>query len=123
MDICGVGRIKRAIERHGERFLAKVFTPGEIEFCSSRSNPYPSYAARFAAKEAVMKLLGAGIREVRFTDVEVRGGGDVRPWLLLTGRAGAIAGKMGIEAMDLSISHEGELAAAVVFAIATNGGE
>ena len=60
VDLCRPARIKRIIKRHGDRFLRRVFTEAEIEYCSSKGNPYLSYAARFAAKEATMKILAPG---------------------------------------------------------------
>ncbi len=118
IDLCEIDRIRKAIERYGERFLKRIFTEGEIRYCSSRANPYPSYAARFAAKEAVMKLLGAGIGHVGFNNIEVVSGIDGRPSLKLDGKALEISGEMGIDSMDISLTHIKSVAAAVVFALA-----
>ncbi|OFW22057.1 MAG: holo-[acyl-carrier-protein] synthase, partial [Acidobacteria bacterium RIFCSPLOWO2_02_FULL_59_13] len=62
VDLIEVSRLRLAIERHGERFLRRVFTPAEIAYCQSKKNPYERFAARFAAKEAAMKALGTGWR-------------------------------------------------------------
>jgi holo-[acyl-carrier protein] synthase len=60
IDIAEVPRIREAIERHGERFLKRIFTEGEIQYCESKANRVERYAARFAAKEAGMKAIGTG---------------------------------------------------------------
>jgi len=72
IDIAEVPRIREAIERFGERFLQRIFTPGEIRYCDSKANRVERYAARFAAKEAAMKALGTGWNHgVRWRDCEV----------------------------------------------------
>ena len=72
IDISEVNRIREAIERHGEAFLKRVYTPSEIAYCKKHRDPYERYAARFAAKEAAMKALGTGwSRGVRWVDIEV----------------------------------------------------
>jgi len=122
VDLFRVNRIEKAITRHGDRFIKRVFTGAEIEYCSKLSNPFPSYAARFAAKEAVMKLLGEGIGNISFTDVEVVRDASGRPSLRLSGKAEKIAAAMGVSKVDISLSHEKDIAVAVVFAIARGGG-
>ena len=109
-----VSRIRAALEnpRTGERFQARVFTSGEIAYCSKRRNRYESFAARFAAKEAMMKALGNsfGWREIEV----VRGEGA--PTIRLQGRAQARAAALGIQHIHLSLSHTAELAIAYVVA-------
>lgn len=71
-DIIEIRRIKNAFDRHGTKFLKKIFTPAEEDYCLSLKNPYPSFAARFAAKEAVTKSLGTGInRNISWRDIEI----------------------------------------------------
>ena len=72
VDLAEVGRIRQAVERHGERFVARIFTPGEIAYVERKANRYERFAARFAAKEAGMKAIGTGWRGgVRWRDFEV----------------------------------------------------
>jgi holo-[acyl-carrier protein] synthase len=114
IDIVDVGRMKTLAARHGERFLRRVFTEAEAAYCSVKSDPSPHFSARFAAKEAAGKALGTGISEgVRFRDMEVLIDGGP-PRLLLHGRAGELARKMGVTRVHLSLSHERGMAAAVV---------
>lgn len=71
-DLIEISRIKEAIEKHGERFLNRIYTPAEIAYCQSKKNPYPHFAGRFAAKEAISKALGTGITPaLPFTAIEV----------------------------------------------------
>ena len=68
VDTVEIPRVQRVLERHGERFLKRVYTPVEVAFCRGR---VPELAARFAAKEAVMKCLGTGVRGVAWKEIEV----------------------------------------------------
>lgn len=115
VDIAEVGRVKAAIERHGETFLRRLYTPAEREYCERFKNKYERFAGRFAAKEAAMKALGTGwSRGVRWVDVEVvrqRGG---RPTVKLHGEAGKIADGLGVKNIALSISHTADQAFAQV---------
>lgn len=115
VDIAEVGRMKAAIERHGETILRRLYTTAEREYCEKFKNKYERFAGRFAAKEAAMKALGTGwSRGVRWVDVEVvrqRGG---RPTVALHGEAGKIAGRMGVKNISLSITHTAEQAFAQV---------
>lgn len=105
-DIIEVDRIKRAISRN-DHFASKLFTPAEIAYCSSKADPAQSYAARFAAKEAVMKALGTGWDgKVNWLDIEVLNDDNGKPYLGLKGGAKDLADKMGITNMQLSLSHE-----------------
>ena len=71
-DIIEIGRIKDSIEKHGERFLNTIYTLNEIEYCESKNKQkYQHYAARFAAKEAISKSIGTGIRKFKFKDIEI----------------------------------------------------
>lgn len=104
----------RAAEIRGSRFLNRVFTPEEINFCMRRRDPWPCLAARFAAKEAVFKALGTGF--TAWHDVEVTGGGDRPVQVVLCGAAGRHARSERITAVLLSIAHD--RGRAVAFAIA-----
>lgn len=115
IDIAEVPRIREAIERHGERFLKRVFTEGEIQYCESKANRVERYAARFAAKEAGMKAIGTGWNHgVRWRDIEVARKPGGRPTLLLHGRAAEFAAKLGATNIALSLTHTAEEAMAQV---------
>jgi holo-[acyl-carrier protein] synthase len=124
MNILGIGldatdipRLADVLERYGERFLQRVFTPGEIAYCTRRRNPAPHLAGRFAAKEATMKALGTGhSRGVLWKDIEVvRGGGP--PRLQLHGGAARRAEGMQVRRSLLTITHSDTLALAQVMLI------
>jgi holo-[acyl-carrier protein] synthase len=115
IDIAEVPRIAEAIERHGQRFLHRVFTEGEIAYCDSKANRIERYAARFAAKEAGMKALGTGWNHgVRWRDVEVCRQPGGRPTLVFHGKAAEFAAKLGTKNIALSLSHTVEQAIAQV---------
>ena len=115
IDIAEVPRIREAIERHGERFLKRIFTEGEIQYCESKANRVERYAARFAAKEAGMKAIGTGWNHgVRWRDIEVARKPGGRPTLLLHGRAAEFAAKLGATNIALSLTHTAEQAFAQV---------
>lgn len=115
IDIAEVPRVGQAIERFGERFLQRIFTPGEIRYCDSKANRIERYAARFAAKEAAMKALGTGWSHgVRWRDCEVMRAPGGRPTMVFHGRAGEFAAKLGVKNAALSLSHTAEQAIAQV---------
>ena len=106
IDIAETERIQKALEKHGERFTRKVFTPAEIAYCERFKNRAERYAARFAAKEAAFKALGTGwARGVRRLDVEVTHQASGKPELELTGRAREVADQLGVTHAVMSISH------------------
>ncbi|WP_166511969.1 holo-ACP synthase [Desulfallas thermosapovorans] len=117
-DIIEITRIEKAARRR-ERFLRRVFTSGEINFCMRRRNPWPCLAARFAAKEAVFKALGTGV--TNWHEVEICGGGDGPVQVKLTGNALQHARSGQVSTVLLSISHN--LGQAVAFATAIHKGE
>lgn len=115
IDIAEVPRIREAIERHGERFLKRIFTEGEIQYCESKANRVERYAARFAAKEAGMKAIGTGWNHgVRWRDIEVVRKPGGRPTLLLHGKAAEFAANLGATNIALSLTHTAEQAFAQV---------
>jgi holo-[acyl-carrier protein] synthase len=115
VDIAEVGRVKAAIERHGEVFLRRVFTAKEREYCEKFKHKFERYAGRFAAKEAAMKALGTGwSRGVRWVDVEVVREKGGRPTMALAGEAGKLAERLGVKRIALSITHTAEQALAQV---------
>jgi len=117
VDIAEVPRIKAAIERRGQPFLLRVYTPNEIAYCESFKNKFERYAGRFAAKEASMKALGTGWRGgIRWVDFEVLREQSGRPVLALTGEAAKIAAALGVRRISLSITHtESQALAQVIF--------
>jgi holo-[acyl-carrier protein] synthase len=115
IDIAEVPRIRKAIERFGDRFLQRVFTPAEILYCDSKANRAERYAARFAAKEAAMKAIGTGWNHgVRWRDCEVTRMPGGRPTLTFHGKAAEFAVKLGVKHRALSLSHTAEQAIAQV---------
>lgn len=114
-DLAEVGRVRAAIERYGDRFIQRIFTPAEIAYVSRKANKYERYAARFAAKEAGMKAIGTGwSRGVRWKDFEVSNKPSGEPTLRFHGAAAEIAAKRGAANVVLSLTHTGEMAMAVV---------
>ncbi len=105
IDLIEIARVEQAVSRSGDRFLTRVFTPGEIEYCYRSSRPGPHLAARFAAKEAVLKALGLGLRQVRWTEVAVERDEMGKPGIRLSGRAGEIARAQGITEVLITLSH------------------
>jgi holo-[acyl-carrier protein] synthase len=114
VDVVEVGRIRDALERWGERFERRVYTPQEREYCRSKATPYPSFAARFAAKEAAMKALGTGWNGVHWKEIEVVRGERGKPSLRLSGNALARFEAMGGRCVRVSLSHTEEYAIAEV---------
>ncbi len=117
VDIIEVERIERAVERLGRRFVERVFTEGEIAYCSSRPRPAQHFAARFAAKEAALKALGIGWSGgVGWKDIEVVSDSARNPAVRLHGKAKKVAGDKAIAAIHISMSHTSSMAIAVAVA-------
>lgn len=117
IDLIEVERVQAAIQRHGGRFLERVYTPTEQSDCQGRVE---SLAARFAAKEAVAKALGCGIGAVTWREIEVRRGLSGQPELHLSGAAACRAVELGLLVWSVSLSHTRTHATAIVVAL---GGE
>lgn len=114
-DIAEIDRVAAAIRRHGQAFLKRVFTETEIRYCERHKARDERYAARFAAKEAMMKALGTGWRRgVRWRDIEVRNAASGKPGIFLAGEAEKHAARLGARHFHLSITHSGNLALALV---------
>ncbi len=111
VDIIEIPRIARALEQYGQRFLRRIYTPEEIDYCRGRA---PNLAARFAAKEAAMKALGTGVRGVSWKDIEVARHSRGAPYLRLYGRAEARSQRLGVQEISISLSHSREYAVAFV---------
>ena len=115
VDLVRIGRIETVLKRWEGRFIKRVFTDEEIDFCNKRAFPTPCFALRFAAKEAFSKAIGLGMRGgIRWRDIEVfhyKGG---KPGLKLMGRASDICREKNITEFHVSLSDEGEYGVAMV---------
>lgn len=115
IDLAEVDRIRRAIGRHGPRFIDRIYTGGEIAYVESKANRFERYAARFAAKEAGMKAIGTGWRRgVRWQDFEVANLPSGKPTLKLHGVAAEVAAKLGVRSVALSMTHTAQQGMAFV---------
>jgi len=115
IDIVHVERIKKAIERYGKRFIDRVFTEKEQAYCNEKANPFESYAARFAVKEAVFKALGKGWDECGgFTSVEIINNDLGRPDIVFNDKAGKYTEIITSASVFVSITHDAGVTAAVV---------
>lgn len=115
LDLTRIDRLQATMDRRGQRFLDRIFTPGEQAYCERRAARRAThYAGRFAVKEAVMKVLGTGWRKgVRWVDIEVTREPGQAPQLVLHGRSAAIAAARGIARIHITITHDDPIAAAV----------
>ena len=111
LDVVETERVARALAAHGPRFEQRVYTPAELADCAPRGDRIQALAARFAAKEALLKALGGGFA---LTEIEVRKEEDGQATLRLVGRAAARADQRGVRRVHVSLSHQPGLAAAVV---------
>jgi holo-[acyl-carrier protein] synthase len=113
VDMLEIERLGQAVKRHGERLLARVYTPAERELCAGNLS---SLAARFAAKEAVAKALGCGLGQVGWTDIEILRGELGQPLLRLHGKAAALSDELGLRQWAISLSHTRQYAIATAVA-------
>ncbi|MBN1553225.1 MAG: holo-ACP synthase [Phycisphaerae bacterium] len=106
VDMVDCARLKASIERFGEKFLHRVFTPVEQDYCLGKKNSTQHLAGRFAAKEAVLKVLGTGWRDgIAWTDIEVRNLPSGQPVVSLSGKCREVADEIGLSKILISISH------------------
>lgn len=114
VDIIEIDRIKETIERWQRRFIKRIFTPGEINYCTERSDPFRCFAVRFAAKEAVFKALGTGWSgELSWQDVEILNTRSGKPWVKLRNRADQLMNLHSLSRVSLSLSHSRDYAVAM----------
>jgi len=119
IDLVDFPRIEEMIKRHGECFLNKVFTPAEQAYAQANKNGTEKLAGRFAAKEAILKLMGTGWRgKIAWTDIEVLNDPAGRPEVILSGEVRKLADELGIEHVSVSITHTGNFAIASAVALA-----
>ena len=113
VDIVETARLQEAIDRHGQAFLDRVFTPDELAYCIGKKREIEHLAGRFAAKEAVLKVLGTGwTNGIAWTDVEVLRDDDGAPSIRLQGRCREIADGQGLQKILVSLSHTESMAMA-----------
>ena len=117
LDLVDIARFGAVLARRPTA-SHRLFTEGERAYAATLANPVPSLAARFAAKEAVMKALGVGLGAFAFSDVEVERRPSGEPALVLTGQAARLAAKQDVKSWLISLTHTGTAAAAVVIALA-----
>ncbi len=114
-DVIEVVRIKQAVEKYGERFLRRLFTPAEIEYCSARKNSALHYAGRFASKEAAFKAMGRGWGgEISWKDVEIANLASGAPQITFHGKALEVITEKKMTRAHVSISHIEDIATAIV---------
>lgn len=114
LDLCEIARVGRLLEKY-PRFQERCFTEHEREYANRFALPARRFAARFAGKEAVMKSLGTGYRQIRWQDVEITGGGA--PTVNLRGTASRRAAQLGVSVVRVSITHTDETAMVIAMAI------
>ncbi len=119
IDIIKVDRIRASIERFGERFSKRVLTTNEQRYVRMRPE---TFAGRWAAKEAVSKVLGLGVRGIGWRDIEIERLPTGQPSVRLHGRAAARAEQLGMDRIAVSITHESDYAVAIAFGVRTTGG-
>jgi holo-[acyl-carrier protein] synthase len=113
VDLAEVSRVRRVFDKYGDRFRERCFTDREWDYANRYADPSARLAGRFAGKEAVMKSLGTGWRRLRWTDIEITGGG--MPRVNLSGRAARRAEQLGVTEVKVTITYEGDRA--LVFAV------
>ena len=115
-DITEISRVKQLIERHGDFCKGRIFTNCEWDYCMGKSNPYPSFAVRFAAKEAVSKAFGVGMGSLfRWTSAEVRCDVKGAPYVVLDALGQKLLQQFYASKVHISLSHSRKYALAVVF--------
>ncbi len=119
IDLVDFPRIEQMIRQHGRRFLDRIFTPAERAYADSNKDRIEKLAGRFAAKEAVLKLIGTGWRgKIAWTDIEIINNPAGQPEVTLTGEVEKIAEKLGVEHICISITHTANFAIASAVAMA-----
>lgn len=115
VDVVDIERFRTSLHRT-PTMRRRLFTDGELAHVAPKADPVPSLAARFAAREAVMKALGLGLGAFGFHEVWVEVESTGAPWLVLAGRAATLADERGVTGWHLSLSHDGPVAVAMVVA-------
>jgi holo-[acyl-carrier protein] synthase len=119
IDLVDCPRIEQMVQRHGERFISRVFTAAERAYAGANKNEIEKLAGRFAAKEAILKLMGTGWRgKIAWTDIEIINNAAGQPQVSLGGEVKKIADGLGIEHISVSITHTANFAIASAVALA-----
>ena len=119
IDLVDCPRIEQMIERHGERFINRVFTASEQAYAEKNKNEVEKLAGRFAAKEAILKLVGTGWRgRIAWTDIEIINNAAGQPEVTLGGEVRKIADKLDIKRISVSITYTANFAIASAVALA-----
>ena len=123
VDLVDCKRLAEAIHRHGQRFLQRIYTANELAYCCGRKREIEHLAGRFAAKEAVLKVLGTGWKNgIAWTDIEVMNKPSGQPVVRLSGQCRKIADQQGLSSIIISISHIDTHAIASAIASAESSG-
>ncbi len=118
IDLVDCPRIEEMVARHGERFIQRIFTAAEQAYAEANKNKIEKLAGRFAAKEAILKLVGTGWRgKIAWTDIEIINNSSGQPEVTLGGEVEKIAGKLGIKHISVSITHTANFAIASAVAL------
>ena len=124
IDLVDCPRIEDMINRHGVRFIQRIFTAAEQGYAEANKNKVEKFAGRFAAKEAILKLMGTGWRgKIAWTDIEVINNSSGRPEVILSGEVKKIAGRLGIKHISVSITHTANFAIASAVALTQSNGD
>ena len=119
IDLVDCPRIEQMMQRHGERFVNRVFTDAEQAYAEANKNQIEKLAGRFAAKEAILKLMGTGWRgKIAWTDIEIINNSVGQPEVTLAGEVKKIADKLGVKHISVSITHTANFAIASAVALA-----
>ena len=111
IDLVKISRIRRAVEKWDRRFLDRVFTESEQQYCRTRLNPPQHFSGRFAVKEAVFKSLGAGRKlGIRWNEIEILNASQGRPFVKVSGTAKQRMDELGVTEVHISISHDTDYA-------------
>ncbi|MCH7556207.1 MAG: holo-ACP synthase [Planctomycetes bacterium] len=122
IDLVDCPRIEEMVARHGERFIQRVFTAAEQAYAEANKNKIEKLAGRFAAKEAILKLVGTGWRgKIAWTDIEIINNSSGQPEVTLGGEVEKIADKLGIKHISVSITHTANFAIASAVALTEKG--
>jgi len=115
IDLVKIERMEKIIKKWGDNFIFRIFTPLEIEYCEKKKgNKFQSYAGKFAAKEALLKALGLGLREANWKEIEIKNDELGQPSIDTSGKLKNIASTKGVSKYFISISHTKEYAATQV---------
>jgi len=123
IDLVDCPRIEEMLKRHGDRFVQRIFTKAEQTYARANKNKIEKLAGRFAAKEAVLKLMGTGWRgKIAWTDIEVINNSSGQPEVILSGEVEKIAARLGIKHVSISITHTANFAIASAVALTQSNG-